>query len=568
MDKPTLYKIITDHFDENELRTLYTVQLGLDYDSLQGEGKDAKARELIAYLERHGRISELIEVGKRLRPNVSWDECLTEQLPKEEKAPGQPPRVPFTNREDEIKLILSSYAPPYYLLDAPAGFGKTELLMALKRRFVEQEWVCAYTSVQEDESLDELVEKLVQELDLDAKSVRRRAKSLPLGLCLGGELVRKRQKDITRAGLVLLVDLEEKPSLSLVEKLLIQEDKESTGFIHNVQDNLRALTFFAQKHNRFRVIVAARCLAAKKEIIQASPPLKILQLSPFNYQVIQDSAREYLVGQDRSCVDQISAHLLYITGGHPGCMAKVLEMYRDGGLLHPDRFVHFFSQSIWEDIVRGIANDVFNGIPKELPGFQEMFEKLSVFRYLNYQILKSTIERGWISDVGDAQNLADKLTATYLLTWKGPLLRDEITRRLLAIRLWHEMPEEEFRKHCQQARTMCADYITTPNVRVPEMWVIEYLFQSLQQHATIIQDPEHRKRVRKEFFEKDVPCALRMFVEQREVPLMSKQEEKYALEQALQNDWEFQFTVNYYLREGQYGDAPYTELHKQIDRYF
>ena len=67
-----LHQILNAHFDEEELRTL-CFNLNVDFDSLPVKGKANKARELVTYLERLGRISELVEIGKRLRPNVSWE---------------------------------------------------------------------------------------------------------------------------------------------------------------------------------------------------------------------------------------------------------------------------------------------------------------------------------------------------------------------------------------------------------------------------------------------------------------------------------------------------------------
>ncbi len=63
---------LAEHFDLEELRTL-CADLGVDYDSLRGEGKIAKARELVEYLDRTGRISELIAICVRQRPNVTWE---------------------------------------------------------------------------------------------------------------------------------------------------------------------------------------------------------------------------------------------------------------------------------------------------------------------------------------------------------------------------------------------------------------------------------------------------------------------------------------------------------------
>jgi hypothetical protein len=70
--RTTLRQRLSAHFDEGELRTL-CFDLGIAYDDLPGEGKADKARELVAYLERHGRIPELVAIGRRLRPDVPWN---------------------------------------------------------------------------------------------------------------------------------------------------------------------------------------------------------------------------------------------------------------------------------------------------------------------------------------------------------------------------------------------------------------------------------------------------------------------------------------------------------------
>jgi hypothetical protein len=70
-----LRQLLSKHFDEGELQTL-CFDLGVDYDSLPGDGKGDKVRALIAYLERRGRVQELVALGKRLRPDVPWESLL------------------------------------------------------------------------------------------------------------------------------------------------------------------------------------------------------------------------------------------------------------------------------------------------------------------------------------------------------------------------------------------------------------------------------------------------------------------------------------------------------------
>lgn len=64
-----LRRILTLLFDEEELRTL-CFDLNVDYDSLRGEGKAAKARELVALAERLGQLDLLEAAVRRERPDL------------------------------------------------------------------------------------------------------------------------------------------------------------------------------------------------------------------------------------------------------------------------------------------------------------------------------------------------------------------------------------------------------------------------------------------------------------------------------------------------------------------
>ncbi len=59
------------YFNESELRNL-CFDMTIDYDSLSGENKSDKARELVAYFDRRQIISDLVARCRVLRRNVSW----------------------------------------------------------------------------------------------------------------------------------------------------------------------------------------------------------------------------------------------------------------------------------------------------------------------------------------------------------------------------------------------------------------------------------------------------------------------------------------------------------------
>lgn len=69
LDRTELFEILKTYFDDNELRDL-CFAMSIDYESLPGAGKAAKARELIAYCERHRRIADLVEAIGKVRPQA------------------------------------------------------------------------------------------------------------------------------------------------------------------------------------------------------------------------------------------------------------------------------------------------------------------------------------------------------------------------------------------------------------------------------------------------------------------------------------------------------------------
>jgi hypothetical protein len=75
--QPETYRVrlrmmIDEHLNKSELQTL-CFDMNVDYDSLNGENKSDKARELVAYFQRRGTIRDLVAKCKELRPKVEWE---------------------------------------------------------------------------------------------------------------------------------------------------------------------------------------------------------------------------------------------------------------------------------------------------------------------------------------------------------------------------------------------------------------------------------------------------------------------------------------------------------------
>jgi hypothetical protein len=61
-----LHRTLIDGYDLEELRTL-CAQLGVNFDDLRGEGRQAKARELILWFQRRGKLDELDAIIQEVR---------------------------------------------------------------------------------------------------------------------------------------------------------------------------------------------------------------------------------------------------------------------------------------------------------------------------------------------------------------------------------------------------------------------------------------------------------------------------------------------------------------------
>jgi len=110
-----------------ELRAI-CFELKVDYDDLEVVGRRDKARELVAHLERYGRLSELIRVGKQLHPDVPWDSPLEVTQPDEDATP---------NIESERQTIVEKYLT-----------GQVRATIELSEKYLEQ--------VPEDEKIQEI----------------------------------------------------------------------------------------------------------------------------------------------------------------------------------------------------------------------------------------------------------------------------------------------------------------------------------------------------------------------------------------------------------------------------
>ncbi len=70
-DLPGILHHLSETFNEEELIS-FCFELKVEYEDLPVQGRINKARELILYMQRNGRLVELVELIREKRPNWNW----------------------------------------------------------------------------------------------------------------------------------------------------------------------------------------------------------------------------------------------------------------------------------------------------------------------------------------------------------------------------------------------------------------------------------------------------------------------------------------------------------------
>ncbi|WP_392533370.1 hypothetical protein [Nostoc sp. C117] len=476
----------------------------------------------------------------------------------------EPDKIPFTNRDAAIQEITATNSPPYRLVTAPEGYGKTEFLKQVMVRFQELQWCCAYASMSSYESIEDLEQRFATSLNLKIPEGHELIWGERLGLLLHRNWATRWQSQ-GKKGIVLLIDLDG----SAPQKQRLNEIfNDFREFAWRIEKCLKELQFFKENYRRIRVVIAARCLID----LPLDRTFPKLTLSPFNWEVIQDTATKYLkpIEMTSESLALLAGHLLYLTGGHPGGIAEALKVYRGGGYT-VNLFLNSYGKQLWEKKLKKCRDQIKESLTKENNHLYESIEKLSIFPILNGTwVLKEAVRRFQLPFSDDSFKLNAELTKTSIFTRDKTIIKDGMTRRVLVIGLLRESSPENFQELCSEAAQICWEYIhelkSKNNSAVAGTWSMQYFFQSLQQHAGFINcganSLAYRQELRKTFFDETVEETLGLF---RNTDKEQFHEFLYTLKSEVENDWEFQFLVNYYLHNDEYNDTPYRYLMQRLD---
>ncbi len=474
--------------------------------------------------------------------------------------------IPFENREQEIdRIVTYPDEGSYYLIEGPAGYGKTHLLLEIKKRLssADRNWLCSYIALSKYNSFKEVLALIVNDLNLEI-SVDNLERPHSIGFAVGKAIAQKRDK-LKANGFCLMLDIDTDTDKELELFMLIVKDI-ADNFVKGVFDGLteKANSFFTRQEKRFKFIIAGRYLTTYVYPQLENQTFKIIHLKPFDYEIVRKvcSKLTLLTFEEMIDCNNFAAHLLFYSGGHPGCMAKILDIVAK---YSPNNPVVFLDKhwSVMDAIAGQQAATVRASIGQSL---RETFDVLCVYPRFDYGILERLIatEELDVSVNEDAYDLAMKLKRTFLVDWADDNrlhLSDSITRRLLIVHLRHNHPRE-FQRRCKKAYENCTIRMRE-QVELRFQWGVESLTSFLQIRTNQIQNMSVRRELKEEFFKNILPDILSKLVEGRD-----KRVEKEPFLRAVEKHPDLRFMVNFYLREGVYDDPPYREFLQIVGQFF
>jgi hypothetical protein len=529
---------IMERLDQKDLRLASFALLGSGgYDNLHGPTLAERRISFLETLDLRGSLSRFLEFIRQARPDIVDLEEFKQLEPQVASAP-ESQVVEFVNRVNEIQYITNPYSPKHLIISAPAGYGKTQLLRTVKSQLQGQGWLCIYVELDREQNyqLDDIALMILREVSDGSEDYQATYTPEEYGYEIAHNLV-ERFQSVRAIGVLFSVDeteaLDEDVAKQFIDRV-----------VPSISEGLNNAEFFGP--NRF--ILSGRYIADLQQLATESiwQPYPI---APFSFEVVQLTVDNFAANTDLQLSSraklEIASHMMYHTGGHPGCMAEMLKNVRPAW--PPDRYF----DRLYEKIVRPVIQEIREHIRRDLV---DIFNTLSVVRRFNSDLLDKLIQENLIHWNKKSYMLEDELTKSLLITRKSGFLEDNITQRLLAVDLVKTDPER-FTSICRAALDFYKSSLESSGINRPDIIAIEAIFQTLQCCAL------SKEKCDKHLFE-EVPGILRMLIEGR-----NARDIMGSFQELLASDWEMRFYFNYLLCEGTYTEMPYRRLLKAVSDF-
>ncbi len=380
--RDALFDIVRDRLSPSELRNLVDQVLGAGaFDDLDVESYPDRYDAFLKQVEQGEKENSLLEQIAKARPDIDLTIFNIAPISEEKRKDSKHTKfIPFTNREPELKKVVDKPNAQYHVFDAPVGYGKTALLDKLKKEFDNLGWFCVYISSKDQRTISQVISHLVDVLGIDSPTCKDDTHQS--GIEIGKAVAERRTQE---PGLALLFDIDRtlEDPFKPVLKALIE------NLIPGIWDGLiQNSDFFEITSQSYRVVIAGRYLA--KIVIKLDLFYQIIRLPPFDYHIAQDMCTRYVekvLVKDKTERDEFAAHLLFHSGGHPGCIAHTLRILEQPGVSPANLFTSHRKQI--EEIVCNEANSVRQCIDRD---WRRIFDVLCIYRRFDQLLLNRFLD--------------------------------------------------------------------------------------------------------------------------------------------------------------------------------
>jgi hypothetical protein len=355
-------------------------------------------------------------------------------------------KVEFVNRENELKDLCSSSALRN-VVEAPAGYGKTHLLKAVKGKFLEEDpnfdstqniqKGCALIDLQKYRGEHSVI-GIIHEIAKQIGNKRIRASEfLPAYDELSGHLG-------NYSAILLLFDSVDRSNDEALGKLY--RDLLEDGLFRALYPKLKIV--FAGRYVRY--IKSNTDMWAKRSFPRWDGYI-FTELRPFTAPIVEEFLRQrykntkgepHQEGKDR--FENWSNGIMDLSGGHPGAITKLADFLSDTKRGNWVADFNNKNQKLrrYEEFVKEEVDQVLNDINDEVA--RDDLIKLSVFRIFNLDTI------AFLKSIGELDKKRDDYIIFAPLAKTGLVKRhpdsvfysDSIIRNLVLSKLKNETPAE------------------------------------------------------------------------------------------------------------------------------
>lgn len=324
-------------------------------------------------------------------------------------------QIEFVNREYELKLI-KSLTHPIKIIDAPAGFGKTWLLLRTLQDLSDEGWQCAYIRFSPNNSLNDtdIRTSIVRQIVKEADEIK-----------IESDFEMLEQLSKKSANLAFFFDSIECGD-SHIDWLLNE-------LIPNCERDIRGVKkmfVFAGRYLRSEDDKSVKWIRKGREFIE---------LSEFSQSVIKQvleniaKERQVLSSYSSNDFDDWSRQILRLSGGHPRSIQKLIEelVRRPRWFLSttPGGEKQYFNRFIQQEINKVLY------VSESEEELKRALSKLLIFRIFYTDHFIFLQEKEEITPKLDARETLTLLARKGLIVKGRPFYSDNIARNLVLTEL-------------------------------------------------------------------------------------------------------------------------------------